>query len=352
MLPAAKTRPIEVFAMNRMFQILLCIILTLGALGESIAAEVILDNGDRLTGAVVRLDENTLRLKTDYAGEIRIDWQRVRKLTTDKEIVVLTKDDRVLKGKMTATPETGYELETASGETIRAEQTMIASINPPDWEIGRGSDWAGKVNISLKSDRGNTNKDEIDLDFFAQRRRRDDRLEFRGDLEYDTSFGDTTKDKWSGLGKYDYFVTKKKYYAANAAVEHDAFKGLNLRYRLGPAIGYQLFEEKRRNLRAEVGAYYTTSDIKGKGISKSIAAGWLIDGDYSFNAVPVQGYHWQSMVLSNPENMNFQSKTGLRLPLGSGFLGSAEVEANWDAETAGESDKTEFIYRFKLGYGW
>jgi putative salt-induced outer membrane protein YdiY len=340
------------FTMNRMFRILLYVVSTFGVFGQSIAAEVDLDNGDRLTGTVVHLDENALRLQTDYAGEIRIDWQRVRKLTTDKEIVVLTKDNRILRGKMTATPGTGYELVTATGETIRAEEATIESINPADWEIGRGSDWAGKVNISLKSDRGNSEKDEIDLDVFAQRRRRDDRLEFRGDLEYDTSLGDTTKDKWNGLGKYDYFVTKKKYYAANAAIEHDEFKGLKLRYRLGPAIGYQFFEEKRRNLRAEVGAYYTSSDIKGKGVSEGIAAGWLVDGDYTFSTVPVQGYHWQSMVLSNPENMNFQSKTGLRLPLGSGFLASAEVEANWDAETASASDKTEVIYRFKLGYGW
>jgi uncharacterized zinc-type alcohol dehydrogenase-like protein len=80
-----KTRPIEMFTMNRMFRILLCIIPTLGIFGQSIAAEVDLDNGDRLTGTVVRLDENALRLQTDYAGEICIDWQRVRKLTTDKE---------------------------------------------------------------------------------------------------------------------------------------------------------------------------------------------------------------------------------------------------------------------------
>jgi hypothetical protein len=50
--------------------------------------------------------------------------------------------------------------------------------------------------------------------------------------------------------------------------------------------------------------------------------------------------------------MNFKSKTGLRLPVHSGFLASAEIEANWDAETAENRDDTEVITRIKLGYGW
>ena len=66
----------------------------------------------------------------------------------------------------------------------------------------------------------------------------------------------------------------------------------------------------------------------------------------------VQAYHRQTMVLSDTENMNFKSKTGLRFPLTDGFLASTELEANWDAETAGDADKTEIIFRLKFGYGW
>ena len=37
------------------------------------AAEVLLDNGDRLTGTVINLEGNTLRFQTDYAGVLKID---------------------------------------------------------------------------------------------------------------------------------------------------------------------------------------------------------------------------------------------------------------------------------------
>jgi len=316
------------------------------------AAEVLLDNGDRLTGTVINLEGNTLRFQTDYAGVLKIDWNRVARLTTEQDVIVLTDDDQVLQGRVSGSPKAGIQIITDDGEVIEQMPPDVAMINPEDWRIGRAVNWSGKLNVSVKADRGNADKDEIDFDTIVALRRKDDRFEFRADLEYDTSFDEETKQKWDMRGNYDYFVSEKLYYAANAALEHDKFKGLKLRYHLGPAVGYQFFEQTDRNLRAEVGAYYTSSDIDDKGRNNSLATGWLVDFDYRFDSSVFQTYHWQSMILSSPENMNFKSRTGLRVPLGGDFLGSAEVEANWDAETAADSDKTEIIYRLKVGYGW
>jgi len=331
--------------------LLIALMLFFVALPSS-AAQLELKNGDKLTGTVIRLEGNNLLFKTDYAGVLTIDWRKVTKLTTDQDVTVLTKDRRLLEGKMTGSPDDGYTIETRQGEVIQAEQAMVATVNPEDWKVGRATEWTGMINASLKVERGNSAKEEIDFDGRATMRREDDRLEFHGELEYDTSLGSTTKQSWLVSSKYDSFVTQQKYYAMNAVVEHDKFNGLNLRYHLGPAVGYQFFEESRRNLRAEVGLYFSSSDIESKPRNQSLATGWLIDGDYTFDTANVTAYHWQTMILSNPENMNFKSRTGLRVPLGGGFLGSAEIEANWDAETAASTDKTELIYRFKLGYGW
>ena len=54
----------------------LFIMLTVGFFiaGNSLADEVRLKNGDKLTGQVVRMEEEKLVLKTTYAGEIAIAW--------------------------------------------------------------------------------------------------------------------------------------------------------------------------------------------------------------------------------------------------------------------------------------
>ena len=48
------------------------------------ADEVILENGDKLTGKVVRLENGQLVLNTEYAGEITIQVEKVSHLTTDE----------------------------------------------------------------------------------------------------------------------------------------------------------------------------------------------------------------------------------------------------------------------------
>lgn len=319
------------------------------------AATLVMDNGDRLSGDIVRLSNGQLTFRTDYAGTLTIPWSRVAELQTDKDVAVWLQDGQIERGRLSGRPADGLTLRQQQDEQPQVDRVVsaddIKGINPEPWRTGGGLRWTGLLNLSIKADRGNTVKDEIDLDLTTALRRQYDRFEFRGDLEYDTSGGVETKNKWSAFGKYEYFVTDRLYYAANLSAEYDRFKGLNDRYHVGPAVGYVFHESDRRNLRAEAGLYYATSDIDPNGRSSSLATGWLIDADRHLGSA-LQAYHWQSMILSNPENMNFKSKTGLRVPLDGGVVGSAEIEANWDAETAAESDSTEVIYRLKVGYGW
>ena len=41
------------------------------------ADEVVLKNGDRITGTVVELADGTLSIETEYAGVVKIDWSQV-----------------------------------------------------------------------------------------------------------------------------------------------------------------------------------------------------------------------------------------------------------------------------------
>ena len=50
------------------------------------ADQVILKNGDRLTGEVVRQTDGNLVFKTKYAGEVVIKWDEVQQLETDATV--------------------------------------------------------------------------------------------------------------------------------------------------------------------------------------------------------------------------------------------------------------------------
>lgn len=61
--------------------------------GNSLADEVRLRNGDKLTGQVVRIETDKLILKTTYAGEITIAWKEVASIGTDDSVKVVLKDE-------------------------------------------------------------------------------------------------------------------------------------------------------------------------------------------------------------------------------------------------------------------
>lgn len=309
-------------------------------------------NGDRLTGTVESWDKKVFKFKTEYTGIIEVDWDKVLSLTTDKDVILLTSDDRQLSGKLVYDSSSGIKLKSSDQALMSIEQKDIAYINPEKWRLGTGTKHTGLVNFSLRYDRSEIERDEVDFDFIYSARRIHDRFSLYGELQYDRNLGVTIKDEWSLLVKNDHFFTKKRYYSFSGFLEQDKGKGLDQRYYLGPALGYQFWESDEKNLRAEWGVYWTSSDLIDQEKRSGLGTGWFIDYDQYFYNKKFQFYHRQSSILSNRENMNFKSKTGLRLPVFSGFLASAELEANWDAETAESRDDTEVITRIKLGYSW
>ena len=58
------------------------------------ADELIMRDGSRLLGEVVkRTDQGVLHFKTSYAGEIKVKWDQVAELKSDKPMEFLLEDD-------------------------------------------------------------------------------------------------------------------------------------------------------------------------------------------------------------------------------------------------------------------
>src|SRR6185295_4966414 len=64
------------------------------------ADEVLLANGDRLSGKVVRKETDRLVLNTPYAGDVNIPWADVKRITTDAPILIYLAADRKLTGTL------------------------------------------------------------------------------------------------------------------------------------------------------------------------------------------------------------------------------------------------------------
>jgi putative salt-induced outer membrane protein YdiY len=223
------------------------------ALGD----EVRLKNGDRLTGTVTKFDDKELRLKTEYAGDIRIKREMVEGLQTADVVNVTLKDGQSLVGKMKTEGE-GFEVETATTGQIRgkvADLTLFRS--KPDQEAylrdlerlrnPRLVDlWTGSVDLGYAQARGNAITSTVSSAAKATRTTPRDAINAYFFSLYSanrtTGVQILAANSIRGGIKYDMNITPRWYAFLSTDLEFDEFQSLDLRFVPAGGLGYNIFK--------------------------------------------------------------------------------------------------------------
>lgn len=319
------------------------------------ADELLMKDGSRLLGKVVKQEDGTLEFETTYAGTIKVQWDQVSELHADEPIELLLENEELHKvTTISNTEDATVVTAVTDGSSESLAPDAIAFINPEPWRYGVGHRFTGRANLALKSQRGNTESDEIDMDGELGWRWKDDRVSIFGQLEKDTSFGVTTSQNWLLTGKYDHFQTERFYYGANTGFEHDEFADLHLRSQIGPHVGYQFFERPTLNLSTDIGVTYVDEDFIDAQDDDYMALSWQVNYDWFIVPDYIQFYHRNNGLLSMEDvgDLVINSWTGFRFPLYMGIVASVEGEVKYDGGAPSNVDSKDTTYRAKLGYQW
>jgi putative salt-induced outer membrane protein YdiY len=342
--------------MNKRFSCLVTGALTAILFAHGIAAdELVLHDGSRVFGTVITKEGNTLEFKTSFAGSITVQWDKVSELKTEQPMQVLLSNDEIIRTDAIKNTDKSTTLDAGPDRSpLTFSPQEVPYLNPEPWRLGRGYKFSGHANFALKSDRGNTDKDDIDMDADVELRRQRDRFTLFGELEHDTSNNQTTKDKWKLRNRYDYFTSEKRYYSAILSMQADDLAELNLRAGLGPGLGYQFFESKEINLNAELGMLRVHESFNTQEDNNYWGAGWGINFDWFVLRDLLQFYHRQTGLwnLQDTSSVTMDTRTGLRIPLMLGLVASTEMKVAYDGGAAEEADTLDTTYRIKLGYQW
>jgi len=321
----------------------------------AMADELIMKDGSRLLGTVLKRDEGgTIDFKTSYAGVLKIKWTEVSELVADKPMTVLLENGETLKVMSARHTEKGMVTADEAGVIETLPMNEVAYVNPEPWRLGEGWSWTGNLNLDLNYERGNSDKDEYEGDFTTTFRRIDNRLKFYGDYDREKSNNELTDEDWRLNSRYDHFVNKKFYYGATMGLEHDRPADLSLRTIVGPLIGYEFYESKAMNLDVAVGPLYVYEDFYDEGNRDYVAFGWSFNFDRFLISDRVQFYHRHRGLLEidDTENLVWDTWTGFRFPIYAGIVASTEVQVEYDGGANDDVDNTDTTYNFKLGYQW
>lgn len=315
------------------------------------ADEVRLKNGDRLTGKVVRMSEETLIFETAYAGEISINWSDVAVLDSEAPIRMVLSDDTQVEGRIVGAEEGKLELESdALASPVVFELSEVKQINPEEVPPVRIN---ARANVGISVENGNTDAETYRLDAEFTARTAKSRYRAGGEWNREESDDVETVKNWLGYANYRYFLTQQWYLFANSLFENDEFADLDLRTTLGGGGGYQFFESETLNLSVEVGAAYIDENFIVAEDDSFSAAQWGVEYDQFFFDKTIQLFHrnfgyWS---FDDSENWLIKTRQGVRYPIYGGFTATLQYNYDYDNQPSPDA-RTDWDWRllFLLGY--
>ena len=319
------------------------------------ADELLMKNGSRLVGTLVSASDGGVIFDTPYAGKLTIERGTIETIITEEKVTLLLHDGSIFRDKLIVAEDDKLTVVGDDQLPIQFAAADINQLNPEPWRLGDGYKWFGQANTALESERGNTDTDELDIDFESIWRSLEDRYTIRGSWEVDQTDGEKNKNNWKLRNKYDRFRVDNpdNYYGIQAAFEHDEFADLDLRTIVGPYIGRQFFETKLLTMHGEVGIVYVDEQFDLAEDHDYWGSSWELR--LSSDIIPKTELYLHSDGLvdyGDVESVVVNTTFGIGFPLLFGFKAAAEVKYEYDGGAVEGVDDLDQTYNFKLGYAW
>jgi putative salt-induced outer membrane protein YdiY len=318
--------------------------------GRASADQVVLKNGDKITGKVGEIAGGKMKFISPVLGDISIDMVNVESFSTDAPVNIRMKHNQpTVTDKVTTGTATDYK--TEGGRDVPASDAKV--FNPPSTK------WTGSVLLTGSLVRGNSDTFDLGLDAAAVYRRDvpeiNDRFTLGGQYHFGTTgTGDastTTTDNWLILGKYDKFLTEKFYLYGMGKLEHDRIAALYYRATPGVGVGYQWYESPGFNFFTEAGPSYIHEEFDNDGTNDEVALRLAYHIDKKLNDTVGLFHNLEYLpAFEDPGDYLLTTDAGIRAELTKNFFSEFKVEWKHDATPAPDAQKNDT--RFVLGVGW
>ena len=318
---------------------------------NSLADEVVLTNGDKLTGTIIKAEAGKLTLKTEYAGAIEILIDKVRKIATDNPVEVHLRGGEVLKGKITTSEEGKLAVEPSPERTASTvEMNKVAAINPPPKPAAK---LTGNISLGGSLQSGNTDRNSFSAAADASIRGERDRFGIRFMFNYAEEDDQITTRNLFGALKYDYFFTKKFYGYLAVEMLKDRFKDLNLRTIVGPGVGYQIWDDPVKFLLFEGGITYFSEDRRIAEDDSWVSARLAGQFRYTLSRYLTVSERLEIYPsFANADDFTLRNEAAILSPIGAGWSLKLENILEYDNDPPRDVSKTDLTWVLGLQYSF
>jgi len=248
------------------------------------ADQIVLKNGDRVTGSIVKKDGKNLTIKTTYFGVVTTAWDQIESITADKPLNVVLHDGNTVQGTLvTANGKiqiagAGAGQSVAPGEitTLRDadEQKAYERLLKPGW----GQLWDGNASVAFAGSAGNAKTRTFTTSVNAARVTRTDKTSLYFNSINASALisgkSDSTAQAVRGGVAYDHNVSPRLFVNTFNDWEYDRFQHLDLRFVIGGGFGWHALKKERSVLDLLGGFDYNHSSFSTPLTQNSAEAFW------------------------------------------------------------------------------
>jgi len=226
----------------------------------AIADQVVLKNGDRITGTIVKSDGKSLTLKSEFAGTVSIPMDAIVQISSDQQLHVVTKEGQTITGSVSADANKVEIVRSADKETLAVARGSVVALrsneeqaawermqHPNLWQL-----WAGTADASYSLAQGNAESSSFSLAMNMARTTSRDKISLYASSLYarnsTTGTSLVTANAKRGGGRYDFNLNSRLFLYGFADLEADDFQKLDLRVNPGGGFGWHTVKTEHLTL--------------------------------------------------------------------------------------------------------
>jgi hypothetical protein len=219
---------------------------------------VVLLNGDHITGEVTELSYGQLKLKTDDAGTVYIEWDKIASVESTQLLQIELADGRRFFGfaaEAASTPQTLRIVDSRPGKSpVPVEVPMSAIVRLARIEVG--SAWYERLEGDLRVGYSYTQANSVETASFSanvgvRNTRRKLNLALEG--QHTSQQSGPPSQRASAIGTFERFLPRRYYRELSIEFTRNEELGLDLRSLVSMSFGRYLVQRPGREWRVGTG---------------------------------------------------------------------------------------------------
>jgi len=310
------------------------------------ADQIIMKNGDRITGTIARIWDEEVFIEPDYADEFAVDIGAVAYIDTPRDFEIEMADGQEMVAQFQGADENGNQIIIVDGKTVIVPLAQLATLDEPDNYF----DWYVNSDLNYSLDKGNTDSEDVKLTGETMLKWGDHRHIF--DLLFAREEQDsiTTKEQDLFAYNYNWILRDPWFFATIVSYERDPIRALDYRLSVAPGVGYDIWDDAGRTFNIQVNVGYQQEKIGGKSEDHA-TAGWLMRFRYRWRNPDITFYNNNSFItnLSGRSNNVLKTATGLRYEITDLLYLNMELDFDYESNPADLAENEDLSLLVGLG---